>query len=150
MRVTIFLLSTSLFLLFNCQHQPDPIHYGLDQCEYCKMTIVEELYGGVRLTDKGKRFTFDSVECLAADYLDLAVAERSQHSYYLADFEHPGELIPLDSAIFVHAVRLPSPMGLNLSAHSDARVADHVAEMYFGSSLSWGAVVLLVKEEWKK
>lgn len=139
-----------IFILSGCTSEPAPINYGQDGCAYCRMTIVEDMYGAVSVNSKGKSFKYDSIECLAAAYLDVEAEQRPDFRGYVTDFENAPRLMPLDSAIIVQAKRLRSPMGLNLSAHSDAKVAASVAELYYGEIMDWGAVVLYVKSSWNK
>ena len=63
--LTILLL---ILLLASCQVKERPIAYGQDECEYCKMMVMDHRYGSEMVTDKGKVYTFDAAECLI-DYL---------------------------------------------------------------------------------
>ncbi|MGB5288980.1 MAG: hypothetical protein WBN42_10875, partial [Ignavibacteriaceae bacterium] len=57
----VFLLPL-LFLLASCGSKPEPINYGKDECEFCRMQISDNRYGAELVTDKGKVYKFDSIE----------------------------------------------------------------------------------------
>ena len=60
-RKTLILLS---LVLSSCQVSERPIDYGADECDYCKMIIMDQRYGSELVTEKGKVYTFDAAECL--------------------------------------------------------------------------------------
>ncbi|NQV50101.1 MAG: nitrous oxide reductase accessory protein NosL [Candidatus Marinimicrobia bacterium] len=137
-------------LLVNCEPTVQPINYGQDGCSYCRMTIVEDLYGAELLSVKGKVFKFDSIECLTAFVIKGEVKTEQTHSLYFTDFEDVGHLYPLNEMIFVQAKKLKSPMGLNLSAFRTQGTADNVAELYFGEIMTWEQVQNYVGQSWLK
>ena len=137
-------------LLVNCEPTVQPINYGQDGCSYCRMTIVEDLYGAELLSVKGKVFKFDSIECLTAFVIKGEVKTEQSHSLYFTDFEDAGHLYPLNEIIFVQAKKLKSPMGLNLSAFRTQGTADNVAELYFGEIMTWEQVQNYVGQSWLK
>ena len=59
---------TSLVLIISllsaCTPAPKPIEYGSDMCHYCKMTIMDKQHAAELVTDKGKVFPFDAIECM--------------------------------------------------------------------------------------
>ena len=54
-----------------CSKGHQPINYGEDECEFCKMMVMDKRYGAELVTDKGKIYFFDSIECLAVSYTHL-------------------------------------------------------------------------------
>ncbi|MBT6003031.1 MAG: hypothetical protein HOG76_09365 [Candidatus Marinimicrobia bacterium] len=114
------------------------------------MTIVEEHYGSELLTTKGKSYKFDSIECLAAFVKKGEVSSEKIYGLYFTDFEDAGNLYPLQEMIFVHATKLKSPMGLNLSAYRTQKTADDVALLYFGETMDWEQVKNYVETAWLK
>ncbi len=53
-----------LFLIAGCSTEPEPIRFGEDKCAYCQMMIAEPNYGAELVTEKGRVYKFDAVECL--------------------------------------------------------------------------------------
>jgi copper chaperone NosL len=71
------------------------------------MAITDARTGGVVLTVRGKKYQFDSVDCLAS----FAAANRVPASQvWVVDFENPGHLLRVSDAEFV-----PAPAGLSTS-----------------------------------
>lgn len=147
--VCIALLLTA-FLLSSCEPEVQPINYGQDGCSYCRMTIVEDLYGSELLTTKGKSHKFDSIECLSAFITKEEFPAEKIHDLYFTDFEDAGNLYALEEMIFVQAKKLKSPMGLNLSAFRNQETADDVALLYFGEVMTWEQVQSFVETAWLK
>ena len=116
-------------------------------CDYCRMTISDERFGGQLITRKGKAYAFDSIECLASFYVQQpATAEMSK--VWVADYANPGEWIPAASAVFARSEAHQSPMGLNLVSFSPK--ADSAAlprELRVGA-MSWPQVLAVVQREW--
>ncbi|MBT3253597.1 MAG: hypothetical protein HN995_05695 [Candidatus Marinimicrobia bacterium] len=146
---SIAILLTAVFMI-SCEPTVRTINYGQDGCDYCRMTIVEEHYGSELLTTKGKAYKFDSIECLAAFVIKDEVKREYIHELYFTDFEDAGNLYPLGEMIFVQTKKLKSPMGLNLSGYRNQKVADDVALLYFGETMSWEQVQAFVETSWLK
>ena len=128
----IFIALTLLF--FNsCSIESREINYGHDGCAYCQMIIVDNRYGAQIVTDKGKIYTFDSIECM----FDFSKENNTQTAIQLAtSYNEPGILVQADSCIFVHSKQLPSPMGAYLTAfhQEDAKKIKEDFKQY----LNWG------------
>ncbi len=139
-----FLTASGLALLAACEPGPRPIAYGEDVGDYCRMTIVDEGYGAELVTRTGKVYTFDSIECLAAFYLEGQVPRQEVHSLWVTDFQDPPALIRVEEAFFLHSRDLPSPMGMNLTAFSDVIRRDAVTNSFYGDLLDWEGVLDLV------
>lgn len=133
-------------LAAGCEPGPRPIAYGEDVGDYCRMTIVDEGYGAELVTETSKVYVFDSIECLAGFYLEESVAHDDVHSMWVTDFQNPPTLIAVEDAFFLHSRDLPSPMGMNLTAFSDAIRRDAVTNSFYGDILDWEGVLMLVAQ----
>lgn len=128
-----------------CALEPKPLVHGLDQCAYCKMTLSDKQYGGSFITSKGKIYTFDSVECLAAHLASSDQESVDIRSLWVVDYENPPQLISVDEAFFLHSRDLPSPMGMNLTAFGPGITQQAVQHSFFGEILNWQGVDSLVR-----
>ncbi len=135
-----------LFFLAACMPEPRPLVHGHDYCAYCKMIIADERYGAEMVTTKGKIYTFDSVECLAAHQLESRVAPETIHSLWVVDFQDPPNLVEVREAFFLHSRDLSSPMGLNLTAFGPEISQQAVRHAFFGDILDWEGVQGLVRQ----
>ena len=116
-------------------------------CDYCRMAISDERFGGQLITRKGKSYVFDSIECLASFYVQQpATAELSK--VWVADYANPGEWIPAASALFARSEAHQSPMGLNLVSFSPKADGAAVPRELRDRAMSWPQALALVQREW--
>lgn len=114
MRISGITLVLLALILVSCGVGPEPIVFGEDPCSYCKMTIVDPKFGGELVTDKGKVFKFDALECMVP-YLQENKSTPYSHKLGIA-YDEPGELKSVDNLVFVFSENYRSPMGGNLAA----------------------------------
>ena len=126
-----------IFLAASCTVKERPISYGSDECDYCKMTIMDHRYGAELVTQKGKAYTFDAAECLI-EYL-YHNEETGQNSKFLlvTSFTEPDHLIDAKSAIYLVSNGMPSPMGAYLTAFSDREIAQEYHQEKGGELFTW-------------
>ncbi|WP_457639374.1 nitrous oxide reductase accessory protein NosL [Persephonella sp.] len=150
LRTLLLLMAPAVLLLasVSCEKTagPVPINYGQDECEYCRMKITDPRYGSELVLKTGKVYKFDSIECLAAYYIENKDKEKI-HSLWVPDFLTK-EFIPARSAVYLHSPDLPSPMGLNLTAFKNQQELEKVKEKYGGEVMNWEQVLQLVKKQW--
>lgn len=130
-------------------YAPAPIQYGVDQCDYCKMTIADQKFGSELVTTKGKIFKYDSIECLAADDMEMGQATGQVHSRWVTDFTHPGTFLDVSKAAIVATERQRSPMGVGLVAVGSQSDADALIQSVGGAVVDWSEVKALVADTWK-
>ncbi|MCL6218973.1 nitrous oxide reductase accessory protein NosL [Zunongwangia pacifica] len=105
-----------LLILAACNTKPQAINYGNDHCDFCEMTIVDQSFASQAVTDKGKQYKYDAIECMLQDQL--------QNQYTIAtnlvsDYKNPGEMLNAYKAMFVINDSIKSPMGGNIAAFKD-------------------------------
>jgi copper chaperone NosL len=126
-------------LLLACSPSPKPINYGMDKCDFCRMTIVDPQFAAELVTDKGKVHKFDAIECML-QYQQTE--EEKQFALFLVnDYLQEGKLQPAEVCTYLISPDLPSPMGANLSAFSDRTMAEHYREQKGGDLYSWNALL---------
>jgi len=145
-RFTIILFINLLLLLSSCGSKPEPINYGIDECELCRMQISDNRYGAELVTDKGKIFKFDSIECLIEFAMVKNLIGDSNQKFLVTDFTQSETFIDASTAFYVHNDNFRSPMGLNVSAFdSEISRQKFVAENN-GQILNWIDVIEMVKQ----
>ena len=86
MRIFNLLLTViSFFFLVSCTVEPEPINYGGDQCEFCKMNVVDKAHAAQYVTSKGKQFKFDAIECLVREISTPEIKESDLAFILVAD-----------------------------------------------------------------
>lgn len=122
--------------LIACSVKPDPIDYGHDECNYCKMTIVDKAHSAQLVTKRGKQYKFDAIECMAR-----IVYEKNELGdggiLLVADYNSPGQMLPAKEANYVISPGIKSPMGANLSAVSERSLAEELIRIHGGEIYSW-------------
>lgn len=132
MRPILFLL---ILVMCACSAGPQPISYGEDACNFCKMTIVDQQHSAEAVTLKGKVYKFDAIECLVHYVSPL---DESTFSYLLvANYDKPGILIDAKSSSYLISPNLPSPMGAFLNAFDDANRSAAMQTSMTGELHTW-------------
>lgn len=128
-----------------CSGGPEPIHYGKDGCDFCKMIIVDSHFGAELVTSKGKIYKFDSIECMIHYFRQNSGLNIVSALMLVTDHSRPGEMIDARKAGYLVSEKLPSPMGASLSAfiHADSL---HANLMRFGGqSMQWEELLHVIK-----
>jgi len=119
-KLNIALIALTLVITWSCSVEPQPINYGSDACEFCKMTIVENRWAAEIVTDKGKAYKYDAIECMM-NYMNRNDINSGEMALLLVDdYSNPGVLIDARKATYIKSEAIPSPMGAFLSAFSSA------------------------------
>ena len=145
MKNFIGLLILVVLTLPACRPRIQPIVYGTDNCALCRMTITDSRFGAELVTQKGKVYKFDSVECLARFNLESRVPDGEIHMLLATPFQRPETLQPVETVHFLHSPDLHSPMGMDLSAFGKDLSREAVLNSFTGEILDWAQVLQLVK-----
>lgn len=138
MKYSIILLLS--FLVFACATEPQPIHYGEDNCAYCKMTIVDKQHAAELVTNKGRVYKFDAIECML-NYTDDAGGQEAFAHLLVNDYFDPGILLPAQDAFYLISEAVPSPMGAYLSGFQNEQVAQELRQEKGGAVYSWESLL---------
>ncbi len=124
------------FLIVSCSTRPQPISYGEDLCSYCRMSIVDARYGAELVTDKGKVYKFDALECLINHQQDNP--EEVYAHVLVTDVTEPGQLTDARACTYLISPNIPSPMGANLSSFGSRATAESWLAQHEGILLDFG------------
>lgn len=132
----------AVLLFGNCTSGPEPIRYGSDACAFCKMTLSDQRFGAELITQKGKVFKFDDLNCLGS-YLHSGVVERPETAQLLAvDFVAKGQFIPVEKGFFLQHEAIKSPMRSDIAAFSSRDEREKVkTQLGGGKEMDWTAVL---------
>ena len=129
----------TLLLLLSCEVAPVPIEYGTDSCHFCRMTIVDKVHGAEIVTNKGKAYKFDAIECMINFKRDF---EDDEIALYLCNELNNSEaLINAQKATFLISENIPSPMGAFLSAFADKAEAKRIQDEKGGELYNWNEIL---------
>lgn len=133
---TLLLLST---FFVSCSPKIDPIRYGEDECDACRMKIVERTHAAQLVTNKGKNYKFDATECMIR-FLASEVKEEDMAHILSANYLDPGNLIDATKATYIISENIPSPMGAFLSTLNTREEAEQLQKEHGGELYSWEMV----------
>jgi len=133
-KLVLFLI---LFLAASCSVKERPIAYGMDDCDYCKMTIMDHRYGAELVSKKGKVYTFDAAECLVEYLFHNETVSQEALFLLVTSYTEPDHLTDAKRAIYLVSKEMPSPMGAYLTAFSDREIAANYHQDNGGKLYSW-------------
>ncbi|WP_372639112.1 nitrous oxide reductase accessory protein NosL [Fodinibius sp.] len=137
---TPFIFALSLWLLATaCSQEPADIHYGSDECAHCKMMITDNRFASQIVTEKGKAYKFDAIECMTA-YANEHPEVSEGALRYVSNYAEGGTWLRATEAQYVKSEVVNSPMGESLLAFPSPEAAKrHIAERP-GKLLGWEVV----------
>ena len=145
MYIKVFVGIILILLLQGCEIKPEEIHYGEDQCAYCKMNIMDSKFGGEFVTTKGKIYKFDDVNCLMSFVNSPEVTSRDMKYTLVTDFSQPEKLIDATIAFYVKSPEIKSPMASQVAAfETEEAYKQHKKELN-GIYLTWGELTAQFK-----
>jgi len=147
--LNIFLVAfviVTIITLASCGSDPEPINYGQDECEFCRMLITDTKYGAELVTEKGKIYKFDSIECMVEFSLVKNTLGDTNNKLLITGFYNPGKFIDARNSVYVKNNEFRSPMGLNVTAFNSEEQAQKFISENGGEKLSWVEVIELVKQ----
>ena len=137
-------LSAISFLLASCAVEESPIVFGKDACHYCMMNIVDKQHAAEIVTEKGKPFKYDAIECMMRDILERD--ESSIALFLMTDYFSPGKLVDATEATYLISENLPSPMGANLTGFQSKSKAEEIQKEKGGTLYSWDELKRVFKK----
>ena len=138
-------LSAFLCLLVSCTIEPKPISYGNDHCHFCEMTIVDKNHSSFYVTEKGRQYNFDAIECMIND---LDKKERPNLAFIeVAYYGHPNQMIKAQNASYLISEGIKSPMSANLSAFNSLESAQKAQQEHGGKIYSWSEIKAYISKK---
>jgi copper chaperone NosL len=141
----ILVMSMFMSMLLSCSTDPEPIDYGTDQCDNCRMTIMDNKFGSEIVTKKGKVYKFDAAECMVRFVKQGKVTDEDIESRLVTDASKPGQFINAYKAIYLISENFPSPMGANLSAYGSKTDAEKFQKDFSGELKTWDEILVKFK-----
>ena len=111
------------------------------------MGVVNLNYNSQILTKKGRRYNFDSIECLFSYWNQN---EDKVEKVWVKNYLNSQDWLEVENAKFLKAEKLPSPMAANLSSYRSLEDAEKNLTIYGGSILSREDVMHFIKTNWDK
>ena len=142
------LMACVLLLIAACDRGPQEIRIGQQECDHCRMMISQEQFAAQLITQQGRQYAFDAIECMAAFVDSGDGTELDIHSLWVPDFHDPGNWMEAETAWYLQSDDLRSPMALNFSAYTDEGTARSQQSEFGGRVVRWMEVRDIVRESW--
>ncbi|MDO8966073.1 nitrous oxide reductase accessory protein NosL [Algoriphagus sp.] len=134
-----------LVFLASCSADPRPIAYGQDGCHHCKMTLMDPKFGAELVTEKGKVFVFDDVNCML-QYMDSEDGKSQMYKHILViDYLNPGVLLDANYAFYLKSEEFKTPMASQIVAFPDYDLLKEYKNKTGGVYLAWGELTTQFK-----
>ena len=130
----------SFLILSSCSEKKvEPIHFGKDQCELCKMGIEDAKFGTELITEKGRVYKFDDIQCMVKYHKENSTTKIQ--SFYIHDFNENNSLIAAETAHYIKDGEINSPMRGNIIATQTKEEAQKLAENFKATATSWSEII---------
>lgn len=126
----------AVLFLQACTPTAQPIEFGTDPCAHCKMTIVDKPFAAEMVTQKGRVYKFDAIECMA-QFIQENEDAQPIALLLVRDYNNPDDWVDAKSAYFLVSKALPSPMGGYLSAYPSEKAVRDMQALKGGEILNW-------------
>ncbi|SFG90011.1 copper chaperone NosL [Algoriphagus hitonicola] len=141
----ILSLISFVALLASCSADPRSINYGEDACHHCKMKLMDPKFGAELVTEKGKIYIFDDLNCMV-DYLHSEEGQKQSFKHILVtDYLNPGTLLDANYAFYLKSDEFKTPMASQVVAFPDFDLLENHKMEKGGVYLAWGELVTQFK-----
>lgn len=136
-------VAIAIFIVFigtafsSCNVASEPIKIGVDNCQFCKMTISDAKYGIELITKKGKILKYDETHCLLSSIKQGDLDQSQIKEIYFTDFCGKHELINKTVVFLLKSEELRSPMEGNVAAFSNKDSLSVYAQQFHGIQITW-------------
>ncbi len=133
MKFALRLVGTlGVLAMLGCSSGPEPIAWGVDTCEQCRMILTDKRFGAELVDARGRAYKFDGVDELAK-FLAAKAIEGKAYVTHGAE----GALVPAEAAVYLSSPDIRSPMGGSLMAFADRAEAEAFAGEQGFKDLRW-------------
>jgi copper chaperone NosL len=121
----------------SCGTGPQPIQFGKDACDFCKMTILDQRFGGEVITKKGKAYKFDDIHCITSFLKSKQSEKNTLAGIYLLEYATQKEFVQANESFLLQSNDLHSPMGSNTAAFMSEANREQCKQQVNGTIVQW-------------
>ena len=134
-----------LILLISCSADPRAINFGQDTCQHCKMKLMDPKHGAEVVTEKGKVFILDDVNCLISFLSSEELSSQFPKHILITPVDHPGTLTDATIAFYLKSPEFQTPMASNILAFADYNELKAYKAKNGGVYMAWGELITQFK-----
>jgi copper chaperone NosL len=124
----------------SCSTGPQAIQFGKDACDFCKMTIFDQRFGGEVITKKGKVYKFDDIHCISSFLKSSDSRKTDLAGIYLLDYTEPQKFVHANESFLLQSNGLHSPMGSNTAAFISETNRKQCKQQVNGTNVQWNEI----------
>lgn len=124
----------------SCNIKPQPIVVAKENCDFCKMTIMDARFASELITAKGRIYKFDDMHCLLSYLRAGSVEKKDIKEIYFVNYNKPTDFIPSASAFLLKNEVFHSPMSGNVAAFANAAERTKLYEQINGDTIAWSSL----------
>lgn len=140
--IPIFLVAVCLW---SCSVKPEPLIMGKDACYTCKMTLMDNRFGGEIVTKKGKVYKFDDLNCMINFHNSNYEPRENIEHRLVVDFAQTAKFIDATKTFYCKSDKINSPMGSQVAAFERMADLDKFNSEWPGTTLTWNELVTQLK-----
>ncbi|HLG36105.1 MAG TPA: nitrous oxide reductase accessory protein NosL [Bacteroidia bacterium] len=137
----VLALIPPLIFLTSCSNDFKPVNYGKDECDNCKMTIVDKKFAVEILSVKGKAFMFDDLICAKQFAEGGKIPAMEIQDIFVNNFNKPGEFLNLNESFAATSESLGSPMGGNMATFATEEEVMRFIGSHGGTSVTSKSII---------
>lgn len=131
-------------LLSSCGGGPQPIRFGEDACDNCRMIISDPRFGAQLVTDKGKAFKFDDISCFWKYKTNQKLTDEVIAHALVIDYNRPKTMVDANVACILRSDAIKSPMASKLAAFGLKNDCAKLQKKWNASRHSWAESATLI------
>lgn len=125
--------------------EPQPIKFGTDNCDHCKMTISDKKFGAEMVNSKGKAYKFDDIGCMLDYKKEYAKSHPDEQvTFFSINYYSPEKFVNMQDAFILQNGSVRTPMASGMVAFGTKEDAEK-AKGEYGGEVVTGASVMGVK-----
>jgi copper chaperone NosL len=125
----------------SCSTGPQPVQFGKDACDFCKMTILDQRFGGEVITKKGKVYKFDDIHCITSFLRSASIEKTNVAGIFLLDYTAQKGFMPAKASFLLQSSELHSPMGGNTAAFITEANREQTKQQVNGTNVQWNDLI---------
>ena len=135
--ILFFLFILFVIVLTGCKSEKEPIQYGKDACDHCKMLAMDPRFGAEIITAKGKIYKFDDINCMVLFMNNPATNPGAIAEIYVIDYSNPQAFIKAEDAFYIQSDLIRSPMASGVAAFATIESRYDQQQTLQGIELQW-------------
>ena len=126
-----------LLFLCSCSIGPRPLLGGEDVCDFCKMPVADEKFGGEIITVKGKLYKFDDMGCMIHFMKNGLSVNETINKIFPINYVNCRKFIDVNQSVFLVSANFRTPMNSNIAAFESQQEASPFLKNFPGEILTW-------------